>query len=454
LGLYYPSNICSRYLTKWYEIRKPHFAHFKGTDPRQVEKCELRAAAYDNNTENISSIEDREQRLEIFQTHFLNMIFIGEDKIVDDSKFNKWINLITLTHSQIINNITKGCTEYFLTHRQLIESKYIVPRTEIKDREILLQQEIALEAMSYLCVKSSRSLLGYIMHYSIYKLHNQPQEYNLLKRINTEENILGICLFTAKIIILNPWVRAFGKITASDTIINPKKISIVEEYEIKPKNTVKTRKNLTNESATATGQRKLFRLNNEVLDKPGSEYNGNYLVYEPIEYSYHTNENKHFVLDNKLKQFCNSINVTNQKNILGKIITQSEHNYEVLGIVVIKKNKLWYFQLPREYKKTHFVSTGKTIDQIIPKFTVSKGIVKSSYTKHTTNQMLYNSEIQTISEFKTLSSDIVEFLSIHGLRNNNPILPSKLHVIWSRVLNLKLDNNSTIGNAQPYRVIP
>ncbi|MBW4607489.1 MAG: hypothetical protein KME22_09760 [Hassallia sp. WJT32-NPBG1] len=207
------------------EIRKPHFAHFKGTDHRQVEKCELRAAAYDNNTESISSIEDREQRLEIFQTRFLNMIFIGEDKIVDDSKFHKWINLITLTHNQVINNITKGCTEYFLTHRQLIESKYIVPRTQIKDRQILLQQEIALEAMSYLCVKSSCSLLEYILHYSIYKLHNQPQEYNLLKRINTEKNILGICLFTAKIIILNPWVEAFAKITANDTIINFQKTS-------------------------------------------------------------------------------------------------------------------------------------------------------------------------------------------------------------------------------------
>lgn len=206
--------------------RKPHFAHFKGTDPRQVEECKLRAAAYGNDAGNISSIEDGGQRLEIFQKHFLKMISIEENKIVDDSIFKKWIHLVTLTHNQVINNITKASTEYFITHRQPMEDKYILPRTEIKNRQILLQQEIALEAMSYLCVKSSRSLLEYILHYSIYKLHNQPQEYNLLIKINTKKNIQNICLLSAKIIIFNPWVEAFGKITTTDAIVNLKKTSI------------------------------------------------------------------------------------------------------------------------------------------------------------------------------------------------------------------------------------
>ena len=205
--------------------RKPHFAHFKGTDSRQVEVCKLRAGAYSNDTENISLIEDRGQRLEIFQKHFLNMISIEENKIVDDSIFKKWINLVSRSHNQVINNITKASTEYFLTHRQPMEDKYILPRSEINDRQILLQQEIALEAMSYLCVKSSRSLLEYILHYSIYKLHNQPQEDNLLIKINTKINIQNICLLSAKIIIFNPWVEALGKIT-TDAIVNLRKTSI------------------------------------------------------------------------------------------------------------------------------------------------------------------------------------------------------------------------------------
>lgn len=98
--------------------RKPHFAHFPGTDPKQVEECELRASIYSKNTQINSFIEDRGQRLKIFQQHFLNLIYVGQEKIVDDVKFNNWIDAIKRDNNQAINNIANNCTEYFLTHQK------------------------------------------------------------------------------------------------------------------------------------------------------------------------------------------------------------------------------------------------------------------------------------------------------------------------------------------------
>lgn len=45
--------------------RKPYFAHFKGTDPKQVEECNLRASAYGNSTQGTKSnfIEDKRQKI-------------------------------------------------------------------------------------------------------------------------------------------------------------------------------------------------------------------------------------------------------------------------------------------------------------------------------------------------------------------------------------------------------
>jgi Competence protein CoiA-like family len=76
------------------DIRKPYFAHHHATSSRQVEECKLRVSAYGNSTETSNVIEDRGQRLEIFQQHFLSLIYVGQEKIVDDVKFNNWIHSI------------------------------------------------------------------------------------------------------------------------------------------------------------------------------------------------------------------------------------------------------------------------------------------------------------------------------------------------------------------------
>ncbi|WP_196511937.1 competence protein CoiA family protein [Nostoc sp. NZL] len=102
-------------------IREPYFAHFHATSSRQVEECELRVSAYGNSTDTSSLIENRGQRLEIFQQHFISMIYVGQEKIVDDVKFNKWIYSIKRDNNQAINNIANDCTEYFLTHQKKME---------------------------------------------------------------------------------------------------------------------------------------------------------------------------------------------------------------------------------------------------------------------------------------------------------------------------------------------
>ncbi|MBD2470670.1 hypothetical protein [Nostoc sp. FACHB-145] len=189
------------------DVRKPYFAHFHTTNSRQVEECELRVSFYGNNTQINSLIKDRGQRLEIFEQHFLNMISVGNNKIVDDVKFKLWINSIKDKNYETINKLTQDCSQYFLTHRRQMEGKYILPFSKIKDKAIMLQQKISLEAIDYLCVKSSYKLLEYLLNYSMYKLY-KDKENHIIK----QNNIFNICNLAMKLVIINPWLKEFESI--------------------------------------------------------------------------------------------------------------------------------------------------------------------------------------------------------------------------------------------------
>ncbi|AFY32084.1 hypothetical protein [Calothrix sp. PCC 7507] len=193
------------------EYRKPHFAHFHVTSSRQVEECNLRVSADGNGTKTSSLVENRGQRLEIFQQHFLSMISVDQEKVINNIKSNSWIDSIKRDNNQAINNIIKDCSQYFLTHYRLMEDKYILPLAKIKDKQILLQQQIALEAIDYLCIKSSAKLLEYLIYYSIFKLYEHEQ-YKLFKREFTTKDIDNICHFAIKIIISNNWIEVFENI--------------------------------------------------------------------------------------------------------------------------------------------------------------------------------------------------------------------------------------------------
>ncbi|MBE8967077.1 hypothetical protein IQ277_12720 [Nostocales cyanobacterium LEGE 12452] len=200
--------------------RKPHFAHFPGTDPKQVEECELRASIYSKNTQINSFIKNRGQRLKIFQQHFLSMIYVGQEKIVDDVKFNNWIYSIKRDNNQAINNIANDCTEYFLTHQKKMEVYCVY----LKDDQPLLQQQIALEAIDYLCVKSSYKLLKYIIYYCIYQLYKQNF---------TKNNVDSICHRAIKIIMLNPWIKALDNKNIKSLTINLSQLFEPEIVKIK-----------------------------------------------------------------------------------------------------------------------------------------------------------------------------------------------------------------------------
>ena len=152
-------------------IRKPHFAHHSGTDPQQVEECELRLSSYGNSSQINSFIKDRGQRLKLFQDHFFSLISFENDVLVTNSDFHNWINSIKRDYDKAITNVITNCTDYFLRYRYKIVAKYIKSITIDNNKSAFERQEIALEAISYLCIKSSYKLLEYLLNYSIYKLY-------------------------------------------------------------------------------------------------------------------------------------------------------------------------------------------------------------------------------------------------------------------------------------------
>jgi hypothetical protein len=91
--------------------RKPYFAHFKGTDPSQVEKCNLRASAYGNSTKGTESkfIEDKGQRLGIFEKDFLNIIY--ENYSRSYIKFQAVNDIIFL---KTLETTTIKCRQYLI----------------------------------------------------------------------------------------------------------------------------------------------------------------------------------------------------------------------------------------------------------------------------------------------------------------------------------------------------
>ncbi|QSV55843.1 MAG: hypothetical protein HEP80_20255 [Dolichospermum sp. UKL201] len=187
-------------------IRKPHFAHHSGTDPQQVEECELRLSSYGNSSQINSFIKDRGQRLKLFQDHFLSLISFENDVLITNSEFHNWINSIKRDYDTAISNIITNCTNYFLRYRYSLVAKYIKSITIDNNKSAFERQEIALEAISYLCIKSSYKLLEYLLNYSIYKLYKDKQ-HKLFKQDITTQDVDNICNLVIKIIMFNNWIE-------------------------------------------------------------------------------------------------------------------------------------------------------------------------------------------------------------------------------------------------------
>ncbi|MBN3874547.1 hypothetical protein [Nostoc sp. JL33] len=198
------------------KIIKPYFAHFRDTNLKQATQCKLRVSSDEHAIKASEFIGYRGQKLEIFQQRFISMIYLKEERIVEDIKFSNWIDSIKRNNNQAIHNITKDCIDHFINYQKEIVEIYCVP---LKDDQPFLQQQIALKAIDYLCVQSSFRLLEYLLYYSVYKLYEHEQDKLFQQEITTID-IANICQYTAKVIMLNPWIEAINNAKNTQLLAN------------------------------------------------------------------------------------------------------------------------------------------------------------------------------------------------------------------------------------------
>ena len=148
------------------DIRKPHFSHFPGTDTQQVEECEIRAYSISNSLQSTAQKLpiNRGQKLQIFQNHFLDIISNSQPEFENTVQKLK----ATIDQSQL-ENITQQCTDCFWQYRETFVRNFIKYEYREKiNKELNMNYLIALEAIDYLCVKSSKRILEQIIYYILY----------------------------------------------------------------------------------------------------------------------------------------------------------------------------------------------------------------------------------------------------------------------------------------------
>lgn len=202
LGLRCP--VCGEpvYLRKG-DYRQPHFAHFKGTNPRQVEECTLKASVYSNSTQACwnNLYQNRGQRLEIFQKHFLNIT------AKNNSEFYNQIKLVKDTYSPYrLEALTRACTQCFIEKKERLKKEYCTSLRENCNKVFKLQKQIGFEAIDYLCIKSSVYLLESLIHYSLHEFYH-------LKTYD-------ICQKLVEFVVNTPWLELFSLVNGFDEFKN------------------------------------------------------------------------------------------------------------------------------------------------------------------------------------------------------------------------------------------
>ncbi|AFZ12982.1 Competence CoiA family protein [Crinalium epipsammum PCC 9333] len=181
--------------------KKPHFAHFPSTDSKQVEDCELRLSVF---TDTISKepnnlIENREQRLEVFQQCFFNLI-----------KSSKWSNGSKKFEYSIVDVVLlEKLAEEFVRQKFVFKESFST---------IGIQERITLEAIDYLCIKSSLPLLKRLIFCSLCEISNSTNfdwEYWI------EEKNYSIVLFKLLERLINTsWLEALQSYSPEDAQSN------------------------------------------------------------------------------------------------------------------------------------------------------------------------------------------------------------------------------------------
>ncbi|WP_026733541.1 competence protein CoiA family protein [Fischerella sp. PCC 9605] len=182
--------------------KKAHFAHHKAVDESDRE-CSLRVTGYSQDWSSLT-FEGKGQRRKLFHKYFLSLLAMNYLDFYTTIKIIRHkINIIKL------EDITQKLCDYFCDNKDILirECRYIAEKNY--DNSLLLQKLIACEAIDYLCVPSSKSLLEQLIHYSIYKCFDSlPHDLNTaLAQIRPAD----ICQKVKQIILETPWLSTFSQ---------------------------------------------------------------------------------------------------------------------------------------------------------------------------------------------------------------------------------------------------
>lgn len=207
------------------EINVPHFAHLPDVHPDKMEECELRQ----KNLGNIYlwsslSTPGRNQRLKIFHKYFLWMITDQLSDFFYKSDFTLISEKTPLHKRDKLQPFIEDSIEEFRGQVGNIAAYYCLP--QFRTSEItLLHRTIATEAIEYLCLSSSKSLLKKLIYYVIDKIQSnkarlsfKPQECKKISR----------CI--ANLIIEARWEKAFCSVS-NDVYREPNEVE-KEIYKI------------------------------------------------------------------------------------------------------------------------------------------------------------------------------------------------------------------------------
>lgn len=255
-------------------IRIRHFAHLANIPSRKLEDCILRQTSYSTLKNSFSlTSEGKQQRLKIFQKYFLNII------ASNDFKFYEKIELIQKRQKvePDIEKITNFCiTKIVVLEKEKIYfdaiNKYF--KKAENEKFPIFKEKIIQEALNYLCVLSSRTLLEQIIQYLIYQYEydseikdngylslGDTKRYQLkLSKLNEKnlylhKNIKVICVGLLFILINIDWLE---KINPAHLLIEKNKKA---ELLLKLKKTTKETKQ-TNDYKPNINMKNIFYILN------------------------------------------------------------------------------------------------------------------------------------------------------------------------------------------------
>ena len=211
--------------------------------------------------------------------------------------------------------------------------------------------------------------------------------------------------------------------------------------------------------------RSRIALSKERIDNTLSNYNSCYITYEDISGSYRKNQYGDLTLPDNIRELIEKLKVK-PSNVLGKVWLQSESKLEILGIVLIKKNKLWYYELSNITLHTRQRKEVETKDKLlaikvgeillnkqgkkIDRVTIDPRITEID---RKNKRLVYSDLMVDKVELHQIPTEVKTLLSLHGLRDNQVITHAKIEVNWQRLTGLNLTVFKDAKYTQPYTLV-